>query len=246
MITGSPDGGPGAAEPDARREIPLSRDRRVQGLVGIGIVVGFLIGLLVFGKPWGLPPAWGDIPTWISAIATIGLLIGAIITAVYAIKAFGAQSVQLKEQREINAKQTEVFQLQVDELRKSLTEREREAGLRHRAQAARVFITQDRRRTAQRGHPEPEGAEKDVIATVVNSSDQPIYDAELRWHLGPGAHGKTERLGAILPEKRAIRERLFPADADLSNSGADVMFTDANSIRWLRRPDGYLSEFRQT
>lgn len=25
--------------------------------------VGFLLGLLIFGKPWHLPPAWGDIPT---------------------------------------------------------------------------------------------------------------------------------------------------------------------------------------
>jgi hypothetical protein len=108
-----------------------------------------------------------------------------------------------------------------------------------------VFITQDRR-TAPRGHPEPEGVEPSLIATVVNSSEQPIYDAELRWHLGPGAHGEPERLGTILPGKNASRARPFPAAADMSNSGAYVRFTDANSVRWLRRPDGYLKEFRQT
>ena len=48
--------------------------------------------MLIFGSPWHLPPAWGDIPTWITGIATVGLLTGAIITARYAIKAFGKQS----------------------------------------------------------------------------------------------------------------------------------------------------------
>ena len=33
-----------------------------------------------------------DVPGWITALATVGLLIGAIITAVYAIKAFGKQT----------------------------------------------------------------------------------------------------------------------------------------------------------
>lgn len=50
------------------REGSLLRDRHVQGLVGIGAIAGFLIGLLVFGDPWHLPPAWGDIPTWLLAV----------------------------------------------------------------------------------------------------------------------------------------------------------------------------------
>ena len=44
---------------------PLFSDWRVRGLIGIALVTGFLIGLLVFGKPWHLPPDWGDIPTWL-------------------------------------------------------------------------------------------------------------------------------------------------------------------------------------
>ncbi len=47
--------------------------------------------------------AWGDIPTWIEALATIGLLIGAVITARYAIKAFGKQTEQLEDQRTLNS-----------------------------------------------------------------------------------------------------------------------------------------------
>ena len=37
-----------------------------------------------------LPPAWGEIPTWITAIATVGLLAGATVTEAYAIRAFRA------------------------------------------------------------------------------------------------------------------------------------------------------------
>ena len=109
--------------------------------------MGFMIGLLIFGKPWQLLPAWGDIPTWISAIATTGLLIGAIITAKYAIKAFRAQSKevgdqatmfkvqsdQLEEQRTINA-------LQAKDLEESLKERERLRRVTEREQADAVLF----------------------------------------------------------------------------------------------------------
>ncbi len=39
--------------------------------------------------------------------------------------------------------------------------------------------------------------------------------------------------------------REFPPGVDLDISGAVVRFTDANEVRWLRRPDGYLNEFQQ-
>lgn len=92
-----------------------------------------------------MPPAWGDIPTWISAIATIGLLTGAIITARYAIKAFGEQSKevrhqasilkiqsdQLEEQRKINV-------LQASDLEESLKERVRLRQVAEREQADAV------------------------------------------------------------------------------------------------------------
>ena len=48
---------------------PLLIDWRVRGLIGAALVAGFLIGLLVFGAPWRLPPDWGDIPTWLLVAA---------------------------------------------------------------------------------------------------------------------------------------------------------------------------------
>lgn len=143
----SDDAGQGSAELDSGHRRSLLRDVRLWGLVGAGVAIGFMIGLLIFGKPWQLPPAWGDIPTWISAIATIGLLIGAIITAKYAIKAFRAQpkevddqatmlkvqSDQLEEQRTINA-------LQAKDLEESLKERERLRRITEREQADAVLF----------------------------------------------------------------------------------------------------------
>jgi hypothetical protein len=94
----------------------LLRSRSAWGVAAL--LVGFAIGLLVSGKPWHLPPSWGDIPTWISAIATIGLLIGAVVTARYAIRAFHEQ-----------AKEVAILTEQND----------RDIAERRRAQAARVF-----------------------------------------------------------------------------------------------------------
>ena len=124
----------------------MLRNERVQGAAG-GVGVGFLIGLLIFGEPWHLPPAWGDIPTWITAVATIGLLIGAVITARCAIRAFGEQSKevrdqasmlkiqsdQLEEQRKINA-------LQANDLEESLKERARLRLAAEREQADDVLF----------------------------------------------------------------------------------------------------------
>jgi hypothetical protein len=80
---------------------------------------------LVSGKPWHRQSEWGDIPTWISAVATLGLLIGAIITAIYAVRAFGEQSKEVA----ILAKQND-----------------RDVAERHRDQGARVYtVVEDNR-----------------------------------------------------------------------------------------------------
>jgi hypothetical protein len=137
---------PGGVPPEKRDDKgPFVRNRWVWGLAGLG--AGFGVGLVVSGKLWDLPPALGDIPTWISAIATIGLLIGAIVTARYAIKTFGEQSQevrdqasmlkvqsdQLEEQRKINA-------LQAGDLEESLKERARLRQVAEREQADAVLF----------------------------------------------------------------------------------------------------------
>jgi hypothetical protein len=109
--------------------------------------------MLIFGSPWHLSPAWGDIPTWISAIATTGLLIGAIITARYAIKAFSEQSREVAILAEEN---------------------ERQALERRRAQASQVFVLA--KPDIREGEPI-----SSIEVTVKNTSRQPIYDLNLLW-----------------------------------------------------------------
>jgi len=86
---------------ERQRDLFCLKDGRILVLCGGCIFVGFLVGMVIFGSPWHLQPVWGDIPTWISAIATVGLLAGAVVTAIYAIRAFRAQSKEVSDQAEM-------------------------------------------------------------------------------------------------------------------------------------------------
>jgi TolA-binding protein len=112
------------------------------------------------------------IATWIGAVATAVLAVGAGFTVYYAKQAFEKQSLevgtlqkqasdqaemlriqsnqldaqhdQLHEQQMVNQKQTEVLELQARELKASIEQRERDAAERRRAQATRVFVWEER------------------------------------------------------------------------------------------------------
>jgi hypothetical protein len=90
--------------------------------------------------------------TWTGASASVGLFIGAIVTAVYAIKAF--------------RKQSEEVRLLQEQARRDIEQR-------RRAQASQVFITVGRR--PFEGNPEDMRA----AACIHNTSAQPIYDIVL-------------------------------------------------------------------
>jgi hypothetical protein len=148
---------------------------------------------------------------------------------------------QLDDQRKASAAQAEVLELQAAELRESLEERKSEAERGRRAQAAMVFLVQQ---SFKGRSPDDSfgGKPPNAAMTVVNSSDQPIYDAELWWSRGSAGWGEPnpEPLGVILPGKDAERRRDFPADTNMDVSGAVLFFTDAAGVKWVRRPDGYL------
>lgn len=61
------------------------KDARVITLTVASAVAGFLIAGLIFGKPWHLPPNWGDIPTWLATIAATTA--GIVAYRVYRIEA---------------------------------------------------------------------------------------------------------------------------------------------------------------
>ena len=82
-------------------------------ILAIGcLIVGFLVAALIFGKPWHLPPNWGDIPTWLAV--TVASAAGWI-----ALVQLRIRQQQIKEQGEL--------------LRRDAEDRRRE-------QAANVFI----------------------------------------------------------------------------------------------------------
>jgi hypothetical protein len=155
---------------------------------------------------------------------------------------------QLEEQRKASGAQAEVLELQAAELRESLAERTRQAEQVRRAQAARVFLTEERRsgRTmATYGEfigvgPLP----PKVTATAHNTSDQPIYDAELYWRRGSAGHGdpNPKPVGTLLPGATHTSTRDFQSGTNLEVSGAVLRFRDAAGTKWTRRPDGYLGE----
>jgi hypothetical protein len=134
---------------------------------------------------------------------------------------------QLEEQRKAGTAQAEVLKLQASELQESLKERERQAEQARRSQAARVFLTDDRfkGRTSLEAYSDSTGAgprAPSVTATVHNTSDQPIYDAEFLWRRGSASHCEPnpEPIGILLPGEQHKGRREFPSDTNWDVSGA--------------------------
>jgi hypothetical protein len=169
-----------------------------------------------------------DLSGEITAIATAVLAAFAIITAVVAYMAFRRQTQEVG-----------ILQQQMKEQQDVLA---REARERHRAQAARVFISLD--------YGDKQDDKRSAHFTVANTSDQPVYDAEIRWrHTQREAHHPVIRhtqLGTILPGDRPT---VYPARIDLG-ARADpdddrftvLIFRDAAGAMWTRTLDGDLSE----
>ena len=76
------------------------RDPRVIVLAVVCIAAGFAVAALIFGRPWHLPPAWGDIPTWLATIAAT--VAGIVAFNVYRIEA-GRDQVSELERRSAQA-----------------------------------------------------------------------------------------------------------------------------------------------
>ena len=77
------------------------------------MAVGLLV-LLALGISYRQRWNWLVIPTWITAVATLGLFVGAVITAVYAQKTFAGQAEELREQRAFDSRQVEFNDKQLE------------------------------------------------------------------------------------------------------------------------------------
>lgn len=166
-----------------------------------------------------------------AAVATAVLALLAVVTAIFAIKAFGKQSAELAilteqaaDQRATNVKLA-AAELQALELRESLAHRKAQQQQARRGQASRVFISQEvdvspgARTTAFMEAMAAGESPLPVIATVHNTSSQPIYDVELLWHRGTPAHGdpNPEPVPPVMPgpsSSRRARSLMTSASAN--------------------------------
>lgn len=119
------------------------------------------------------------------------------------------QREQLTEQRALNEKQTALLELQSEELIASLDQRERDSAERHRAQAVRVFMWQERfdidpdvidEDTLSAGSALPSPV---IVAHVRNASDHPIYDLRFSWHRGTAPYRHGEAMRPVMPRDDA-------------------------------------------
>jgi hypothetical protein len=215
--------------------------------------------------------------TQLAAIATAVLAVFAIVTAIVAAFAFKKQSdavadgrkltgqqkdmlevqsdrlevyrQQVDEQRQINATYGEVLQLQAEEIRAFLKQREREAEEQRRKQAARV--------TAWFGTGEtPMGFFQG--ARVRNASAEPVYEVRVffhllhetdgRGHVPVGQGGPPRETTPVLPPGE---DRFVPIPAKVEamfgnipvndrTCTVSIEFTDAAGNRWERDPRGAL------
>ena len=191
------------------------------------------------------------------------LAVFAILTTIYAVRAFRKQSQevsdqalmlkvqaeQLAEQRKINTEQTKVLALQASELRESLDERTRDTAERRRAQASRVFVWTEHGldpRVTQAQRSSGLAVLEAITVHVKNSSKQPVYDLIIGWRKGPAPWGEPDEIPGLLPGEQENRTRTLdpalPRNVDRTLFGAVVRFRDPAGAHWLLRPGGHLTE----
>jgi hypothetical protein len=130
------------------------------------------------------------VPTWISAIATLGLLIGAGLTVYFASKAFNTQAQQLRDQKDVSKRQTVVLDLQAKELQASLAVRQEATTQLLLEHASMVAAWLEEPVTAHPGWR--------VVGHVQNTGERPVRDVSVCWYANGSAILKRIELGACL------------------------------------------------
>jgi C4-dicarboxylate-specific signal transduction histidine kinase len=157
-----------------------------------------------------------DLSAEITAIATVALAVFAFAAAILATLAFRKQTQEIS-----------LLQQQMEE----------QASERRKDQASRVYLSLIETR--------PENAIR-YEATVMNTSEGPIYDADLVW-FPFGRHLKRhDEMGVLMPGDRKILQQVYnAADVEGVSRAASlavaVQFRDAANITWKRDLNGDLS-----
>jgi hypothetical protein len=190
--------------------------------------------------------------TWVTAVATVLLAVGAAITATFAYQALQRQSAEVKaieqqvsDQKDLAASQAEMLKLQGGELKRAAAERNREALERRRVQAVQVYVWQAPVHAEVDGHAIPEMT---MEVYFRNTSQQPVYHLRVKWHVVTSDIRKvtySTYYQPILMPGAEDRDRPPVSTADLAepdDATAVVTFRDRAGVWWRSTPDGDLEE----
>lgn len=183
------------------------KDWRVIVLAICCTTAGFVAAAVLFGAPWHLPPAWGDIPTWMAFIA-------ASVAGGAALTQLSQQQRQITEEAERNVQRDELLSTQ-------LTEARGRVNAYRRQQAERVILTGFHVRGNVDGSSGWTG-----VCEIANGSGRPIRDVTCRMLINGNLILPTEfRVGeefrpVIGPPQPGDGVGYLPADEGTFDLGA--------------------------
>jgi hypothetical protein len=141
-------------------------------------------------------------------IATSVLAVGSWVAAVYAVRAFRKQTVEVKTLKDEAERRGKLTDQQTEVLKAQKQWFDDQHSEQRRAQASMVFITTatgpDPRRIEEqieKGVPWREG----VTAHVKNSSGQPVYDLTIDWRQGTARWGEPDYIPVLMPGSQQDR-----------------------------------------
>jgi len=216
-----------------RHDLSWLRDKPVVGF-GVGCAIGgFVAAMLIFGSPWHLPPAWGDIPTWfLAGLAAVG--------GWTALSQLRSQQSQLRSQQEQFDAEARRNDKRDELLDRQLAEAETRAMTQRRQQAEGARVT-------RRGH----------LGIVDNMSSRPVMKITCKimskvdrhglmlpngsgevaaiatmpgWRFLPGGSKPTATLEILRPE--AHGGFTFPDEPGTPDQVLVAWFTDDAGFRW--------------
>ncbi|MGW9031482.1 hypothetical protein ACWGQ5_47210 [Streptomyces sp. NPDC055722] len=191
---------------------------------------------------------WGDVPTWLGAIF-------AALAAAAAVWTLKSQRDQIREQRAFIGEQSATMELERAELRAVAEDR-------RTAQAKRVRM-HHRKAGATTDWQGAEVPDDHWVVTVINESDAPVHQAEVRFgtgHIASDVHEwrvgwnearelQGERwmtpLHLLGPGRAAQFQSQHWSPTTVHNNRPTLYFTDDDGVRWSLNSYGKLDETEQ-
>jgi len=190
--------------------------------------------------------AWGVVPDWVTAIATVGALIAAIVAGIWVARQTRATQGQLHLMAQAEADRQELARRdQASRVSAWLTQDEfgRFVALVFNAsqqplyQAAVRFISPNNDNRMDVGTLAPDTVPREVVAVsaFINQARIETRSIDLSWNM-PGMNGPVKRLEPQVDgTKKWVR-----GEWQAGPLGLGIIFTDSHGVRWERSLNGHL------